>query len=121
MTDIEYSLHGQKGKLMTLYIGNAFSLQMLQGDANINVRNITQEEASSIAKSRNWESCVGHADTAAIFSDQLGVEVSMNRISLKVDSGDQILVGQLVGGRLPEGATTLPYGFSIKWMMVTIE
>ena len=103
-----------------LHIANAFSLQMLQGDADIAVRNITQGQASLIAKSRNWESCVGHADTAAVFGDQFGVEVPMNRISLKVESGDQLLVGQLVGGRLPEGATTLPDGFSIKWMMVTI-
>lgn len=103
------------------YISNAFSLQMLDGDATIKVLNINQWQAACLAKGGEWKSCVGHADTAVVFSEQLGIDIPMNRINIKAKSGDHLLVGQLVGGRLPEGATTLPDGFSIKWMIVAIE
>lgn len=103
------------------YIANAFSLQMLEEDSRLIVHNISREKASAVAKYYEWRSCIGHADTAAVFREQLGVDIPMNRINIKVKSGDELLVGQLVGGRLPEGATTLPDGFFIKWMIVTIE
>jgi hypothetical protein len=34
--------------------------------------------------------------------------------------GDMVLVGQVTGGRLPEGATTLPAGVTIQWLLVTL-
>lgn len=34
---------------------------------------------------------------------------------------DTLYVGQVVGGRLPEGATTLPDGFEIKFIRVEIS
>lgn len=63
-------------------------------------------------------SAVGHADTAAVFSAILGREVPVNRISVKLGPGSLGLVGQLVGPRLPEGATTLPEGATIEWWLV---
>ena len=65
-------------------------------------------------------SAVGHADTAAVLSNMLGFEVSMNRMNISLDEDTKIYVAQLVGGRLPEGATTLPEGFSFKFYRVTI-
>lgn len=118
---ILYAKKNCKGEKYMLYIANAFSLQMLENDAVIKVWSISQEEASRIVRFYKWQSCVGHADTAMVFGNQLGIEIPLNRINLKVKSEDNLLVGQLVGGRLPEGATTLPDGFSIKWMMVAIE
>jgi hypothetical protein len=59
-------------------------------------------------------SAIGHADTAKI----LGVEC--NRINVTLNSGDVAYVAQLQGGRLPEGATTLPEGFSFKYMKVAV-
>ena len=60
-------------------------------------------------------SVVGHPDTAAV----LGVR--FNRVSVKLNKGDVLYVAQIVGGRLPEGCTTLPDGFTFKFLKVTIE
>ena len=60
-------------------------------------------------------SAVGHQDTANV----LGVQ--MNRINVHLDKGDVAYIAQLQGGRLPEGATTLPEGFSFRYIKVTID
>jgi hypothetical protein len=35
--------------------------------------------------------------------------------------GDRVLVGQYSGTRLPEGATTLPEGATIRWLVVSVN
>lgn len=104
---------------MAKYICNAFSLQMLSADADISVRTVSLEEAKALSVSA--ESAVGHADTAAVFGSMLERPVPMNRVNVSLASGDTILVGQVVGGRLPEGATTLPDGFAIRWMLMSVH
>ena len=92
------------------YLANAFSLQMLEEfPAHIVVREIEREEVPD-----DVHSVVGHADTAAI----LGVEYRRENITLK--RGDVLYVAQLQGGRLPEGATALPDGFSFRFLRVTV-
>ena len=59
-------------------------------------------------------SAIGHQDTANV----LGVQ--MNRVNVSLASGDVAYVAQLVGGRLPEGSTTLPDGFMFKFVKVTV-
>lgn len=44
--------------------------------------------------------------------------VVANRVNVKLEPGVLILVGQYIGPRLPEGATTLPEGASIEWWTV---
>ncbi len=90
-----------------MYLGNAFSLQMIKTPANIQVTEVNELP-------NNLISVVGHADTAKI----LGVE--MNRVSITLNTGDIIYVAQLIGGRLPEGVTELPEGFKFKYMKVEI-
>lgn len=46
--------------------------------------------------------------------------VAYNRVNLKLKPGDVLYVAQLVGGRLPEGTTTLPEGYSFKFLKVTV-
>ncbi len=70
-----------------------------------------------------WRSVVGHADTAKLFSDSLGVDVIFNRetVALARDTmGDYevLLVGQYIGPRLAEGVSKLPEGAEIKWLFV---
>lgn len=60
------------------------------------------------------ESAIGHQDTANVLC------VPMNRINISLKKGDVSYVAQLQGGRLPEGCTTLPEGFSIKFLKVTV-
>jgi hypothetical protein len=48
----------------------------------------------------------------------IGVKLPVNRISNKLEFDEPIIVAQFTGGRLPEGATKLPDGFSLKFVMV---
>lgn len=79
------------------YLGNAFSLQMLQdGFATINVAPVSKEEIPA-----DCVSVIGHQDLA----DHLGVP--MNRVNLKLSRKDNLYVAQFMGGRLPEGISLL--------------
>ena len=110
-----------------MFILNAFSLNMLGGNADIVVREITRAVAASFAPA--CVSAVGHADTAAaVFSSVLGVEIPCSRATVALKEGDVALVGQYSGPRLPEGATTLPEGATtlpegatIKWVVVGVN
>lgn len=92
---------------------NAFSLQMLEGFSGT----ITWEviPAPSAAELAAMDSAVGHADTAAV----LGVE--MRRVNVTLRPGETAIVAQVTGGRLSEGAKTLPEGVAFKFFRVTIE
>lgn len=96
---------------MTTYVGNAFSLGMVPRELLSTVR-MTPCDPPPLA---GLESCVGHADTAAVLG------VPMNRVSVTLQAGDVLYVAQLRGGRLPEGSTTLPEGFGFDWVRVTLE
>lgn len=95
---------------MAKYIASSFSLQML--DVTV-VNNIKIEPVDNFPK--DCISAVGHADTAAILG------VPFNRVNLKISKGDELYVAQLVGGRLPEGSTTLPPDFKMVFLKVTIQ
>lgn len=101
-----------------MYLLNAFSLNMLNGNADVHVREVSLDTARNLAKV--CTSAVGHADTAAVFADVLGVPVPCNRVSVTLDHCHVALVGQYSGPRLPEGATSLPEGATIKWMIVGV-
>lgn len=89
------------------YLLNAFSLQM------VDVPCIAiYEEVDALPD--GLISAIGHADTAHV----LGVEP--NRINVHLSDGDVAYVAQLQGGRLPEGSTTLPEGFSFKFIKVKV-
>ena len=103
---------------MQKFITNAFSIQMLNSMSNPALVRFEEIKASDIP--RDVVSAVGHADTAAVLTNILGFEVPMNRTSVFLDEFTELFVAQLVGGRLPEGATTLPEGFKFKFFRVTI-
>ena len=102
-----------------MYILNAFSLNMIVGNADIVVREITKSVAAGLAA--DCISAVGHADTAAVFSHVLGVEIPCNRATVALRDGDVALVGQYSGPRLAEGAVSLPEGAAIKWLVVAVK
>lgn len=64
-------------------------------------------------------SVVGHADIAAALSGMVGVDVPVNRVSVSLQPGDKLVVGQYVGPRLPEGCKILPDGAKIEWYIVS--
>lgn len=103
-----------------IIVTNAFSINMLQNDTTISFQHITLEEASEkLLWENDFVSAVGHADTAAIFTELLGFHIPMRRESLKLNYGFKLLVGQYKGPRLPEGVSTLPDGATIEWWFVT--
>ena len=104
-------------------LANAFSLQMLPrgGFFNILTMRISVAEAKEAIGSGTVESYIGHADTARILSGILGMEIPVHRERMTVENGEEFLVAQYEGDRLPEGATTLPEGAKITfWMMEAI-
>lgn len=106
------------------YIANAFSLQMLKIDFHTTEVEIEERglwEMQELAANGCLVSAIGHADTAAVVSDQLGIDLPCNRVNVSLKGGDVLYVAQLVGGRLPEGVTTLPEGFKIRYIRVTIK
>lgn len=105
-----------------MYLANAFSLSMLNGkEADIQVSCTSVEEVKTLFDKNGMESFVGHADTAKVLSSILGIEVPMHRANLSLENGNELIVAQLMGGRLPEGATTLPDGFSFAFMRVKVN
>ena len=100
---------------MKKYLTNAFSIQMLPGPTTVRFEEIDTTEVPT-----NVISAIGHADTAAVLQTLLGFEVPMNRMNVALDENTELYVAQLVGGRLPEGSTTLPEGFRFKFFRVKI-
>lgn len=98
-----------------VYFGNAFSLQMVDFPVTINVEEVLPSEIPEDAIS-----CIGHADTAAVVSGILGRSIPVNRTNIKLDKDDILYVAQLTGGRLPEGAKTLPDGFRLTFIKVSL-
>ena len=93
--------------MKAIYLLNAFSLQMVDVPCSVHF-----EEVDELPD--GLTSAIGHADTAHV----LGVEP--NRINVHLSKGDVAYVAQLQGGRLPEGSTTLPEGFSFKFIKITV-
>lgn len=126
------------------YLGNAFSLQMISMDLwregySPRITLLSAEEMwilvdadgelthDQYASSQvhTWKlsdgtwvdrlvSVIGHEDTAKV------LEVAYNRVSISLQPGDVLYVAQLVGGRLPEGSTTLPKGFKFEFFKVEL-
>ena len=109
----KYLAGERKGKV---YIGNAFSLQMVADNAIIAKVEVSPEEIPTEAVS-----IIGHADTAAVVGSILGRNVPCNRASVMLDDEDTLYVAQVVGGRLPEGTTTIPDGMEIKFYRITVR
>jgi hypothetical protein len=91
-----------------IYLLNAFSLQMVSAPFYFVKVTPVMDLPTGLT------SAIGHADTAAV----LGVEV--NRITVTLDLGDTAYVAQLIGGRLPEGATSLPENYCFQFRRVEI-
>lgn len=98
------------------FLGNAFSLQMLDSFPAVPI--IEKVSAGDIPY--DAVSCIGHADTASVLSDMLGRNVTCNRQAITLKQGDTLFVAQVMGGRLPEGATTLPDGMQIKFLKIRV-
>jgi hypothetical protein len=124
---------------MKLYIGNAFSLAMLSREHQAGTPNgYTPHAEDAIAVARiprpvenprgliedyvesgaRIISLVGHEDTAVILGLELARPLLVNRSSISLGPDEKLLVGQLMGPRLPPGTTTLPLNAKIEWWII---
>jgi len=103
---------------LTKYLASAFSLSMFPSEPlmTLTVEEISVERAKEELKN-GFTSAVGHPDTAKLLTELLDVNVPANRIMVKLNHGDSVIVFQLLT-RLPEGKVLtadelrqLPYKF----------
>jgi len=86
-----------------LYLTNTFTLGMLENAQGVfSYKRISLDEAREKVKNNGYISAVGHQATAQLMSILLGVDVPYNRIQIKTNAGDEILVCQILV-RLEEG------------------
>ena len=106
---------------MTTYITNAFSLNMVSAAQGfIEFKEISVAQAQRASAAAVWG--VGHADTSEVFCDVLGIDSRpAARITITLQEGDTVVVGQYRGPRLPEGATSLPPGATIQWVALSVS
>ena len=107
---------GKTNKTNKTYIANAIASAMLPPGVLIK-RYVTLDDAKVFLKTHMPTSIVGHENTAGLFSTMLGETIPMNRATIALETGDEVLVGEYSGPRLPEGATSLPEGATIKWCL----
>lgn len=91
-----------------VYIANSFSLNMLKPNDKFSTYILLVQEVSESYVKRLLSSCefisaIGHESTARFLSKRLGISIPHNRIEVKLEPGDLLIVAQLTK-RLPEGA-----------------
>ena len=82
------------------YLANAFSLSMITPPATLRVEELSAEAFCQEAK--NATSAIGHQGTAQVLSTLCGFNIPVNRVSIQLSRGEEVLVFQLLE-RLPEG------------------
>ena len=118
------------------YLANAFSLGMidfLHGSdgtclgSTLEVSALTLDLAKIWTSKNDWDSIVGHEDTARLLTSMLDTKVEVHRVSTSLQHGDKVLVAQYNGPRLPErakslpeGSKSLPEGSKIRWYLVEL-
>ncbi len=95
-----------------VYLGNAFSIQMLNRDCCVSFSKLTLDETKDFLNHNNFISIVGHPDTATFLASLLGVDIPCNRTSITLNQDDVLVVAQYVGGRLNGDITLDPSMFA---------
>jgi hypothetical protein len=85
------------------FLGNAFSPNMVGGDAILALESVQASDVPADAAS-----CVGHESTAVVLSKLLGRPVPVNRVAVHLGPSDQLFLVAIFAGdgkpyRPPEG------------------
>ena len=107
-------------------IGNAFSLKMLSREdiSRLVVIPTSLEDVKGIVHQFPFKSIIGHEGNAELFSQLLGVEVPVNRVSFTLSNEDTLIVGLPSGWRLPEGKILNKEeleALQLDWFIVQLE
>jgi len=96
---------------------------MLESDMLIEFKKITASEAREALKRGPYPivNAIGHADTDRHVRAELGIELPEgSRETVTIRRGDNVIIAQYRGSRLPEGATELPEGTIEFWKVNTL-
>ena len=102
------------------WVTNGFSLNMLGSGILYGTQIQVKPVSAELVARMPVKSGIGHTDTAALVSGILGRDIQANRATISLWPGETIVVAQYLGPRLPEGATVLPEGAAVKFVLVTI-
>jgi hypothetical protein len=90
------------------YLSNAFSINMISHLLNdkyyihLKIRKLTINEVKNFLNNNIFTSIVGHESTASFLSKILNIEIPVNRIPIKLNPNDLLIVA-ILNVRLPEG------------------
>jgi len=108
-----------------IYLANSFSLQMLAGDQCITVRKTDLRHVAEKLSAQNYIPAIGHEDLAGIASAMLEKALVpipsgglYDRCRVTLHPGDELIVLQVVGQRLPIGCKDLPDGVKLEWFHI---
>ena len=109
-----------------IVLGNAFSLKMLSKESinRLVVIPTSLEDVREILSQFPFMSIIGHEGNAELFSQLLGVNVEVNRVSFTLSNEDTLIVGLPSGGRLPEGKILSKEeleAIQLDWFIVQLE
>lgn len=74
---------------------------VLTAYGEFNYSPITCDQARRMVRASAFGSAIGHSATAKVLSEQLGIEVPLNRIQITMEPGDRAIIFRL-RDRLPE-------------------
>ena len=109
-----------------IIVANAFSLKMLSKEdiSRLVVIPTSLEDVREILSQFPFTSIIGHEGNAELFSQLLGVNVEVNRVSFTLSNEDTLIVGLPSGGRLPEGRVLSKEeleALQLDWFIVQLE
>lgn len=104
---------------MTKFLLNGWSFGMPRMDSGLlSWHTLSIEEAK--LQAYDAISIIGNKDIANVLTNLFGFEVEFNRENIKLNKGDVVIICSLGGGRLPEGAKTLPKDVDLEFKCVKI-
>lgn len=108
-------------KTKKIKVLNGLPLGAMPQDAEVLSYELGLEDVKSLLKQNEYESYIGHEDTAAVLSNLLGVPIVFNRVSATFDVGDTIITCAYSGPRLSEGTRVLPEGARFRFFVSEIR
>lgn len=85
-----------------IYLSNAISLQMINGEkeGSIVFKELSADEVVLRLSSEHFFSAIGHEETAQFLTEYLGIQIDCNRCAIKLSPQDVLIVAQYTKGRL---------------------
>ena len=106
-----------KTYLVTAFSPNMLAAMLASGAVDIRFSPATAAEVKALL-ANGFTSAVGHASTVPLLEEALGVPTPAARATIDLTPEDVLILAQYIGDRLPEGATTLPPGARLDWLVV---